>query len=856
MPQVVALALNVAALVPGNFWYALASAAVSLGDASVQRKRARRRARDQHNASLQDRLVMVDLQPDAPRTLALGRVRTVEGVRRRWASGADDRKLTLLVSLAGHEIDAVEQVYFDDVPVSLDGSGYVTTEPYAKTRTESASASVVLDGSGAGVVVLPHEPLPDTVRAVWVFGSGDGSNEGTPTIDSIVGTSVTLSGGLPGATATVSFQYTQSTFTARVRAFLGAPGQNVGAALAAEYPGKISAAERAEGIALLVVDLDYDPDVYPQGYPNVTALIRGAKVYDPRADSTAGGSGAQRLADPATWAWSENPALLAYHYGRHANGWAVPAAEIMPAAAVAAEADWCDATTAFTLRKPGVVGPVAPISLPRHRCGIVISTAGEPGAAMDEILETMAGRAGWAGGVWRFRAGRMPASVFAMDQTWLARRLQEDGTPEAGPTLQFSNGVAREAKVNRVAGKCVDPDQRHQVLPFPAVEDPVLIAAEGQVYPLEVEYQGVNHIAHAQHLASVAIRRQQAALRLQAQCNLHAYRCELFDAGTLTLPTYGISAKPMEVVGWRWHPAEGVQLQLAEISDAIFTVEPELGGRDPAPNTTLPSPWDVEALTGLAASSSPTELADGTLTTRLVITWNAAVAQSIRAGGSVEVQYRRAASAEDWQTWVEDGTAARAVIPGLRQRAYYVVRARFVSAPPLRVRGDWSEMVLHLLEGVPPLDTGGIAPGAATQVYAPLVSGASFPVTTAGEVLLSPRTLTPEFDCVAEVTCTFEGAASVAWDVGTGRFYVMAVESADTFDDGGEQYVPTTISVGDRQGPYPANTTRSSLTIGGRFDLTAGVEVRLGLLLKGASAGPLYTATCYALTTHVTLIKR
>lgn len=41
----------------------------------------------------------------------------------------------------------------------------------------------------------------------------------------------------------------------------------------------------------------------------VTGRLRGRRVYDPRKDSTAGGSGTHRLALPATWEWSDCPAL-------------------------------------------------------------------------------------------------------------------------------------------------------------------------------------------------------------------------------------------------------------------------------------------------------------------------------------------------------------------------------------------------------------------------------------------------------------------------------------------------------------------------------------------------------------------
>lgn len=48
--------------------------------------------------------------------------------------------------------------------------------------------------------------------------------------------------------------------------------------------------------------------------PSFAAVIKGRKVYDPRADSTNGGTGSQRLADTTTWAWSDCPTLHASDY--------------------------------------------------------------------------------------------------------------------------------------------------------------------------------------------------------------------------------------------------------------------------------------------------------------------------------------------------------------------------------------------------------------------------------------------------------------------------------------------------------------------------------------------------------------
>ena len=62
---------------------------------------------------------------------------------------------------------------------------------------------------------------------------------------------------------------------------------------------------------------------FSAGVPELTAIVRGVKVYDPRLDDTyPGGSGPCRVNDEATFIYSENPALhaLTYSYGRYENG--------------------------------------------------------------------------------------------------------------------------------------------------------------------------------------------------------------------------------------------------------------------------------------------------------------------------------------------------------------------------------------------------------------------------------------------------------------------------------------------------------------------------------------------------------
>ena len=846
----------------------IAASLLAQGVGAERQRKARNQAREADNAGLQDCMVMADLQPDAPRTLVLGRVRAVEGVRRRWASGTHNENLTLIVSFAGHEIDAFETFWFNDLPLRLDVDGYVETpaqltgcsavrsgttailtktghgiadgervliagfslpefngtftvfnsaadtfsyaianagsgdppgtpgtvnvlSPYTLTENVTHYLTGTLDGSGEASVTLTSTPIGGTVSAMWSTGTGDASEQGPVTITQDAGLDYDLTGGRLDAGYQVSWQTVEITPMARIRTYLGTDAQSVGTDLAAEYPGHLTATDDFAGIALAVIDLTYSEDAYPQGIPNITATMRGAKCFDPRDDSTA---------------WTENPALHALHYATWDHGWRVPIGEIREQDVIDA-ANFCDTSTTFTLGADDY-------TLERYRCGIVISSAADPRSAMGDIMETMAGRWGWAGGTLRMRCGRMATPAFALDETWVAQQVGQGGQASAGPVVRISNGVPREERVNSVAGTCIDPAQRYQALPYPTVSDDVLIAADGAEYRLEADLPGVNHIAHAQHLASITIREGQAPLRMEIMSNLSAYRCELFDVGEVTLARYGMTDKTQEVIGWRWRPAEGVQLRLAEITDEMFTPVDTLNGRDPAPNGNLPSPWYVAPVTGVDVDSDAEIQPDGAVLTLTVVTWDAIVSQAVLTGGRIEVQFTRAnaiPATGDWPSWIEQGGATSATIPGLKAQAFYLFRVRAINA--LGVRGPWSAQVLHLVDG----DTG--APdNVAALAYA--IKPGQVAVTWAASTAL---------DYVAT-----ELRVGASWAAGTFLWRGAGTEYQHPRPDNGT-YTVWAAHV-DSSGNYSATPASLSVTVDDSIDPASGESVYVEYSIDGSTS--------------------
>lgn len=103
-----------------------------------------------------------------------------------------------------------------------------------------------------------------------------------------------------------------------IRFFDGRPGQGPDTKLVADTAGlgnTWKATSVCAGMAYVVVERQWDEAKFDKGRPDFEFILRGLREYDPRKDSTiAGGSGAHRIDNPATWEFSENPVLHRLNY--------------------------------------------------------------------------------------------------------------------------------------------------------------------------------------------------------------------------------------------------------------------------------------------------------------------------------------------------------------------------------------------------------------------------------------------------------------------------------------------------------------------------------------------------------------
>lgn len=157
------------AVVTQQYWLAAALVAgIAAGD--YQRRRAMRKARDAFNAGLQDRLVMVATS-DGARSRVYGRVRNVDVILFKGTHGPVSEFFTLVTAHAGHEIDAVEKVFFDATCVDSIGSPVTISNASPAVVTLAAHGQV----AGSPIVFSTTDTLPtglSTLSTYYVISAG------------------------------------------------------------------------------------------------------------------------------------------------------------------------------------------------------------------------------------------------------------------------------------------------------------------------------------------------------------------------------------------------------------------------------------------------------------------------------------------------------------------------------------------------------------------------------------------------------------------------------------------------------------------------------------------------------------
>lgn len=299
--------------------------------------------------------------------------------------------------------------------------------------------------------------------------------------------------------------------------YLGTSAQTVDPTLTAAR-SEWDSTHRLQGCAYIHIRMLRNDAAFPQGAPqDITAHIDGALCYDPRLDSTNGGSGSHRAADPSTWAFTRNPALHTRWFltgGSVVNdvasrqimyGLREDNSRILDAYTIAA-ANKCEEQLTGAYSTPDG-------DQQRYACDLEVST-GEPRRdVLEALLATMAGRAISIQGKWRIYAGAYDSPTHTLTDADLY-----GDTP-----IEVEDTTSHTERYNAVAAVFRDASNSYSEQTTAFRTNSSYESQDGsERIAVEIDLRGVTDKYRAQRLCEIHLRksRQMRIIKLRGALNL------------------------------------------------------------------------------------------------------------------------------------------------------------------------------------------------------------------------------------------------------------------------------------------------------------------------------------------------
>ncbi len=184
------------------------------------------------------------------------------------------------------------------------------------------------------------------------------------------------------------------------------------------------------GCAYAIVTAQIKEELFT-GFPQFKFELNGCRFYDPSKDSSVGGAGAQRWADPSTWGGDGDhlPAVQLYNLlrgitfqGTWFYGLQGMSAARLPVSDWIAEIEKCRTTT------KGIGG----VDEPRYRCGGEIQVGAQISEAVKAILTSAQARLAEAGGTYTMQIGVSGAAAFGITDADILSTEEQTFSPFFG----------------------------------------------------------------------------------------------------------------------------------------------------------------------------------------------------------------------------------------------------------------------------------------------------------------------------------------------------------------------------------------------------------------------------------------
>jgi len=397
---------------------------------------------------------------------------------------------------------------------------------------------------------------------------------------------------------------------------------------------------KLSGIAYIAFKLEWNQDKFPQGVPNITAVIKGKRVFDPRTNVTG---------------FSTNPALCVRDYLLDQDYGLGESNLNIDSTAIEAAADLCDEQVSID----------AGGTQDRYQCNGVIDTSNQIKSNIEQLLSSMGGRLTYSGGKYFIDGAEYRAPTVTIDETVIISGIKTQ-------TKQ-----SRRSIYNSVKGTFISEEKNYKILDYPVqrlkttagsfvtgttyrilfvgTTDFTAIGASSNAVGVEFTATGagsgtgtasstivedgaqihldmplpfVSNNLQAQRLAKIALLKSRQQVVISMTVNLAGLKIKVGDTISVNYDKLGYSGKVFEVIGYDLaignNGQMGVQLECIETASAIYdwtTADEEdfLSGGE----LDLYDGRTVDNVTSLSLTEIGLRGPDGGVSSSVQLTWTA-----------------------------------------------------------------------------------------------------------------------------------------------------------------------------------------------------------------------------------------
>ena len=373
--------------------------------------------------------------------------------------------------------------------------------------------------------------------------------------------------------------------------------------------------QKLSGIAYLALRFKWNQDAF-NGMPEVRVTLKGKKIYDPRLDTTKGGSGSHRQDTASTWAYSANSSLILLDYLRNTRyGKGLPND--------AFESNYETFKTSANTCDTQVTPYTSASSINLFETNAVLDSEKKVIDNVRELLVPMRAIFNYTQGKYKIIIEGSGASqlLLTKDNVVSEVRLQ---------------GESKSEKYNRVIGTFSNPEKDYQsdTVSYPPFSDSHLALADRHSTMLtednetllekSVDMIQVTSPYQAEEICENILKRSRNNLKAEVTVTAEALNLSIGDVVTATYDTASFVAKPFRVMSLAINSDSTVTLGLEEHQDEFYDYENKLEAPAIA-DTTLPNPFSVTAPVSVTLDDQLIEYSDGVVITALDVTIGASL---------------------------------------------------------------------------------------------------------------------------------------------------------------------------------------------------------------------------------------